>query len=279
VSAGALELGGSHVSAAVVDAATWRVEQAGRLPLDPHGSRGELLQTIGEAARTLAGADRVGVAAPGPFDYERGICLVRGLGKLEAIYGVDFRRELARTLALDPAAIRFLNDAEAFLLGESVVGAARGHDRAMGLTLGTGLGSAFLAGGGVVRAGEGVPPNGEVHVVPFRGAPVEDAISGRGITARYDGRADARETAARADAGDARARRAFASFGADLAEFLDPFVRGFRPTRVVVGGSIARAWRHFGDALPELAVPAEHLDDAALIGAAVYSCGDDWQSV
>jgi predicted NBD/HSP70 family sugar kinase len=241
VSVGALELGGSHVSAAVVDLATWRVEQADRLPLDPHGSRGELLETIGEAARILAGAGRLGVAAPGPFDYERGVCLVRGLGKLEALYRVDLREELARALALDGSAIRFLNDAEAFLLGESVVGAARGHDRAIGLTLGTGLGSAFLAGGELVRAGEGVPSNGEVHVVPFRGAPVEDAISGRGITARYDGRADAREIAARADAGDARASRAFASLGADLAEFLDPFVRGFRPTRVVTSATPCRS--------------------------------------
>ena len=71
-------------------------------------------------------------------------------------------------------------------------GAARGHDRAMGITLGTGLGSGFLAGGEIVRSGAGVPPNGDLHVVPFRGAPVEDAISGRAISARFAGRTDAR---------------------------------------------------------------------------------------
>ena len=59
---------------------------------------------------------------------------------------------------LDPAWIRFLNDAEAFLLGESVAGAARGHAPRVGITLGTGLGSAFLADGEIVRSGPDVPP-------------------------------------------------------------------------------------------------------------------------
>ena len=67
---------------------------------------------------------RVGVAAPGPFDYENGICMVHGLGKLEGLFNVDMRAELARA-ACRPTSIRFLNDAEAFLLGESVAGAAR----------------------------------------------------------------------------------------------------------------------------------------------------------
>jgi predicted NBD/HSP70 family sugar kinase len=271
VSVGALELGGSHVSTCVVDVETWRVANACRLPFDPNDARPELLGAIRHAAGALTGVTRVGFAAPGPFDYENGICMVRGLGKLEGLFGVDLAAALAPVLQLDRAWIRFLNDAEAFLLGESVAGAARGHDRVVGLTLGTGLGSAFLADGEIVRSGEGVSPNGDLHVVPFRGAPVEDAISGRAISARFDGRTGAAEIAARAGAGDPGAVAAFASFGADLAEFLDPWVRAFRPTRVVVGGSIARAWRHFGAALPPIATVAERLDDAALLGAAAYA--------
>ena len=122
-----------------------------------------------------------------------------------------------------------------------------------------------------MRSGEGLPPNGELHVIPFRGAPVEDTISGRAISARFDGRTGAAEIAARADAGDVRAAAAFASLGADVAEFLEPWVRAFRPTRVVVGGSIALAWRHFSAALPPVATVAERLDDAPLLGAAAYA--------
>ena len=268
---GALELGGSHVSACVVDVETWRVSNPCRLPFDPKDSRPELLGAICRAAGALTGVTRVGVAAPGPFDYENGICKVHGLGKLEGLFNVDMRAELVHVLRLDGASIRFLNDAEAFLLGESVAGAAQGHERAIGITLGTGLGSAFLADREIVRSGEGVPPNGDLHVVPFRGAPVEDAISGRAISARFDGRTGAAEIAARAGAGDIGAAAAFASFGADLAESLEPWVRGFRPSRVVVGGSIACAWEHFGAALPPIATAATRIDDAALLGAAAYA--------
>jgi glucokinase len=41
-------------------------------------------------------------------------------------------------------AATFVNDAHAFLLGEAAVGAAAGHHRTVGITLGTRVGSAFL---------------------------------------------------------------------------------------------------------------------------------------
>jgi glucokinase len=272
---GALELGGSHVSAAGVDVPSASLHDLCRLPLDPGGTRGELLGTILHAARSIAGGVRhVGVAAPGPFDYERGICAIRGLGKLEALFGVDLRAELSRALPrVEPRSIRFLNDAEAFLLGEAHAGAARGRRRAIGITLGTGLGSAFLADGAIVREGRGVPPEGSLHLVPFQGGHVEDVISGRGIRARFDGQTSVEEIAARADHGDRSAAAVLAAVGTDLAEFLTAWVRDFRPSCVVVGGSIARAWSHFGPVLArELGVEtlqAARLDDAALLGAAV----------
>ena len=42
----------------------------------------------------------------------------------------------------------FVNDAEAFGLGEWRAGAARGRRRAVAITLGTGVGSVFVADGG-----------------------------------------------------------------------------------------------------------------------------------
>jgi glucokinase len=259
---GALELGGSHVSAALVDLGSGRVDGPIRVSLDPGASREELLRMLDQAADHVRGYEPVGFAVPGPFDHERGICLIKGLAKLEALYGVDLRK------VLDLDAV-FVNDAEAFLLGEAEAGAARGHDRAIGLTLGTGLGSAFLAGGELVREGNAVPPNGDFHVVPFRGGAVEDVISARGIRATA-GR-DPEVLAALANDGDAEAAAAFSTFGRDLAEFLEPWLEAFRPSVVVVGGGIAGAWRHFASELPSIAVPAERPEEAALIGAAVWA--------
>jgi glucokinase len=276
MSVAALELGGSHVSAARVIVATWRVGDTLRLPLDPHGTRAELLECIVVAARSVAqGVTRVGVAVPGPFDYGRGVCTIRGVRKLDALFGVDLRSELSRVFpAADAAAIRFVNDAEAFLLGEAAAGAGRGYSRVMGVTLGTGLGSAFLVDGEIVRGGPGVPAERELHRVPFRGAPVEDVLSGRGLRVRFGEDVDAARIAALADGGDRRAAAVFASFGADLGTFLAPPVREFGAQCVVVGGAIARAWPHFGaslaDALTVDVSPAARLDAAALLGAALH---------
>jgi glucokinase len=264
VSVAAFELGGSHVAAGLVDLDAGAVAQR-RLALDPHASRGELLGRIREAAAVAAGAERLGVAAPGPFDYEAGVARMRH--KLAALYGVDLRRELADALDLAPDAVRFLNDANAFLLGEWLNGAARGVDRILGVTLGTGLGSAFLAGGALV-------PALELYRLGFRGRPVEETISARGIAAAYGTDVPVAEVAARGRAGDGRARAAFERAGADLGEFLLPHAGRLGADRVVVGGSIALSWDLLGAALLArlpCAVRAANVEDAALVGAAYYA--------
>lgn len=260
MSVAALELGGSHVAAGRVDLEAGTVARR-RVALPPEASRDELLDCIRAAAAAAAGAQRLGVAAPGPFDYAAGVPRLRH--KLAALYGVDLRSELAAALGVPPAAIRFLNDADAFLLGEWLTGAARGADRVLGVTLGTGLGSAFLANGTLA-------PGVELYRLSFRGRPVEETISAFGI----GGGAPVAKLAARARGGDELARAAFERAGTDLGEFLLPHVARLRAERVVVGGSIARAWDLLGTALcarvPD-AVRAANPDDAALVGAAYHA--------
>ena len=282
---GAIEIGGTHVSAARVDIDRVRLDppDAPRLSLDGGGSREELLGTIGRAARGVADPriERCGVATPGPFDYERGVSQIRGLGKLDALYGVDVRDYLAREMSLTrPTWIRFLNDAHAFVLGEWWAGGARGHARALGVTLGTGLGSGFLADGALVASGPLVPPEGRLDLVPFGGRPVEDTLSSRGIAEAFGGSVPVSELADRARRGDADARAAFMRFGSALGEFLDPWIARFAPTAVVFGGSITRAWDLFADTFRESSyaasrldrcAPAERLDAAPLLGAAYYA--------
>jgi predicted NBD/HSP70 family sugar kinase len=273
----ALDLGGTHVSAATVDVGSASVVPASRVreELPAGAGRDDLLGRIRAAAiAALSGqVEAAGVAVPGPFDYERGICLVEH--KLESLYRVDLRAEVASALSLPLHTVGFLNDAEAFLLGEWWAGAARGHDRAVGITIGTGLGSAFLEHGSIVRTGGRVPPGGELYRVPFRNAPVEERISRRALLARYDADGvEVVEVARRARAGEQRARDAFDALSTDLADFLGPWLATFAPSCLVVGGSIARSWdllEHGLSALEaDLAVltPAEHIDDAALLGAA-----------
>jgi glucokinase len=261
----AVELGGSHVAAGRVDLDTGTVAQQ-RRALDSGASREELVERIRDVAVAAAvGAERLGVAAPGPFDYESGVA--RMTHKLPALFGVDLRRELADALRLEPGAIRFLNDAGAFLLGEWLTGAARGAERVLGVTLGTGLGSAFLVRGEL-------EPAPDLYRLAFRGRPVEEAISARGISAAYDGNVRVAEIAARARGGDGRALDAFQRLGDDLGQFLVPHVERLAADRLVVGGAIAGAWDLFEAALHmrvAAAVPAGNAEDAALVGAAHYA--------
>jgi glucokinase len=284
---GALDIGGTHVSAGRIDLLSATVDPATRVrvPLPRAGGREQLVAAILRAARSIAAPDvrRLAVAVPGPFDYSAGVSRIDH--KLEGLRGVDLRSELCAALGLpDPSAAHFLNDADAFVLGEWWAGAARGHARAVGITLGTGLGSGFVEDGRLVHAGPRVPDGGDLYRLRFRGAPVEQTISRGALLARYgeDG-IDVEEIATRARAGERDARRVFEELGESLAEFLTPWGQRFEPTCLVVGGAIARSWNLLETRLRtglesveglRTVAAAEQMDDAPLLGAARFASSD-----
>ncbi len=283
---GALDIGGTHVSGGRVNVASASLEAGSRAfePLPAAAGRAELLAAISRVTRSIAEPDlaSLGVSAPGPFDYSSGVSEITH--KLEGLHGVDLRAELHAAAALQDIPIQFLNDAEAFLLGEWWAGAARGHVRAVGVTLGTGLGSAFSDEGEIVRSGVGVPPRGGLYAEPFRGAPVEQTISRAALLAAYGAGSeegiDVEQIADRALAGEQSAYRVFTDLGTALGQFLAPWLRAFEPSCLVVGGSIARSWDLFAGALRTGLGPipglrtvtvAGQLEDAQLLGAAFYA--------
>jgi glucokinase len=179
-----------------------------------------------------------------------------------------------------PTQLAFLNDAAAFLLGEAAAGAAHGAERAIGIALGTGIGSAFAVNGEWVTSGGGVPPGGEIWNYPYRGGIVEDLISTRALRKDYRDRTgrDEEVAAIAAAAGtDADARVVFEQFGTNLGEVLRDVCGKFAPAIVVIGGGISRSAQLF---LPSAEkqlhglgftlVPARLLDEAHLVGAASY---------
>jgi glucokinase len=282
---GALELGGTHVTSALVSLGARTVDPGtvGRDELDPSAGRDELVRGLIAAAQRLARRDVTGwgVATPGPFDYARGVSRIRGVAKLDGLYGVDLRAELSSALHLRPADVAFLNDADAFLIGEWWAGAAQGHERAMGVTLGTGLGSAFLERGRIIETDPRVPAEGRLDLLSFHGAAVEDTLSRRGLRAAYGADdPDVVEIARRARAGESRANRVLRSFGAALGVFLAPWLERFDPTCLVFGGSIARSWDLWSNEFRAACAPAAnmytcdvamHLEEAPLLGAAYHA--------
>jgi glucokinase len=295
----ALEVGGTHVTAAVVDLATGQVLTAtrNRRPLDSGGPATDVIQTLLAVAAPVAAAGRnatLGVAIPGPFDYARGIGRFEGVAKFASLSGLDVGAALRAGLDGMVARIAFLNDADAFVLGEWAWGAAVGHRRAVGVTLGTGIGSGFLDEGRVVVDGPLVPPDGSVHLLSIDGQPLEETVSRRALLRRarlaiegLPSDADVLDVARSARAGDPRARRVFDDALSVLGAALAPWLVRFEASVLVVGGSMAGSWdlvrpplvaalRRAGPALAGLAVRrAAHPEDSALIGAAIHGLAVD----
>jgi glucokinase len=278
----ALDVGGTSVKSALVAPGGQVIERPSITIIDSSGEADSILTTFAQIIRAHLGesqtSDLIGVALgfPGPFDYAAGICLIQGVEKYGAIYGLNMRDALRARLDLGDLPILFRNDAEAAVVGEARYGAGQDYRRLIGVTLGTGCGSAFLVDGIPVTSGPGVPPNGWLYPVLFRGLRADDVFSRRGLEARLRAESVAernvKDAAEAARAGDAGARQVFETFGADLGTFLNSFAVAFAADVVLVLGRIAGAMDLFGpplrQALSVHALPGERGPDAALLGAA-----------
>jgi glucokinase len=282
-----LDVGGTHVTAALVDPASWHIlGSACRLDVDSTAEADTILDTFARAAAALDVAQhaRWAVAMPDPFDYAQGIGRFHGVAKYEALDGVDVRAGLLARLPGTPADIVFCNDADAFTVGEWVAGAAAGATRVVGLTLGTGVGSGWVDAGAIVDPG--TPPGGRAHRLTVDGVPLEEAMSRRAIRRAFaaatgDQAADVREIAEQARAGGAAATAVLSRAVQALGRALAGPVRAFGADVVVVGGSMARSWPLFEPWFREGAGPvsmpptrvAADADGAPLIGAAYVAAG------
>jgi len=244
------DVGGSHVSCAVCSGPEF---QLGPVFKEHHPEEQtseafvDLLQRLGELAsaglRQLAGAT---LAMPSPFDFAAGVSLMRH--KLPYLYGVDLRLALAQRFGWQPAEVSFVNDADAYLLGEIGAGAGRGFARVIGMTLGTGTGGGFAVNGKLVTEGPGVPRGGEIWDIPYEGGIVEDCLSTRAIEGGYQkrtGKACDVATIASAAAEDPAAQETFTEFGFHLGRVLGAILADFHPDAAVLGGGIAHASRLF----------------------------------
>lgn len=239
-----VDVGGSHITAAIVDTLERSVLKHSlvRKKIDPHASAEEI---IGVWTATLKAAEQafgykcthLAVSMPGPFDYENGISFIKGMHKYDALYGQDIKQLFAGRMELPAKAIHFLNDAEAFLRGEIFGSSEDTSARVLGLTLGTGLGSALFEHGKVKDLNLGS--------APFLEGIAEDYISTRGILAHYQWLGgneiqDVKTLVQRMD-NDAKAAKAIGQLAQWLADFLLQQLPHLKPDQVIIGGNISKA--------------------------------------
>ncbi len=265
----AVDMGGtslkcSLINPAYIDSSISR-EYFCEMPIDSQGSGRAIIETlirsIEAVLKKAALADLriigIGISTPGPFDYQKGISLMKH--KFKAIRGLDLKRKIARQLKLDERfPIKFMGDCVAFLTGEFHLGAARGCVRIIGITLGAGIGSGFMINGRIVSVGKGVPPGAGIWCLPYRGGIVEDWISRDAIIRRYERLGgsptqdlDVDRLASLAFGGDKTSLQVFEELGSVVGKVLGPIASEFKADCIVFGGGISKSFSLFAKSLKE----------------------------
>ncbi len=271
------DIGGSHISTGIYIVNTCTIQEGSviREEVLSKGSADDILTSWGSAFKHVlknSGQPVTGlsVAMPGPFDYEKGISYIKGLDKYEALYGLNIKEMLAGLLKLDPQMIRFRNDAESTIAGEVLAGAGKEFDKVIGVTLGTGFGSAYSE--------NKITKDINLGSEPYKDSIADDYLSTRWFLRRY------KELTGIVLTGGVKelsliakkskvAQDIFKEFAVNMADFLKKPVGQLKPEVLIICGNIAKASGFF---LPELTKALHPLpiklaqlgENAPLIGAA-----------
>jgi predicted NBD/HSP70 family sugar kinase/mannose-6-phosphate isomerase class I len=265
-----VDVGGTHFSAALAEDGRLLADTYRRLPVDAAAGAAHLLDTLAGLMNAVMGlvevpVSGIGIAIPGPFDYDGGVSMIQGLNKYENLYGLNIREALRDRLKTLAVPIRFENDAACFGLGAARSAAGKKYNKLIVVTLGTGLGACFIDHGLLLKSGPGVPTSGYLYNIPFKGGIAEDYLSARWLLGMYPA-TTVREMAERAGR-DAVAAAAFRELGVNLGLLLTPWIRRFEADAIVIGGGIASAYALFGPSMG-LEVPVIVPEDAERVGLA-----------
>jgi glucokinase len=300
---GAVDIGGTKIAAALVDAEGVVLSQAS-VPTPAADGAGavvaaavRILRDLGNAAGDLAA---VGVGAAGVIDPDTGV-VVGATDALPGWTGTALKREFEHAFGT-PVAVD--NDCHAHALGEHWRGAASGCRSVLLAAVGTGVGGSWLLDGAVHHGASFAA--GHIGHVPVPGAAgrectcggmshVEAVAAGPAMTAAYRTRIGATAeqipglaaVAARADAADPVAREVIEAGAIALGQGLGGLTNVLDPDVVLVGGGVTGCgpvwWKALEEAWAAELLPAVRGRvelraaalgaDAALVGAARLGWG------
>jgi glucokinase len=283
-----LDFGGSKIAVAVADlAGVWL--GSGRVQTEPSlGARWNLEHGI-SAGRALLDNVTPGqeLVAVGACTF--GIPATYGIRLAPAIPGwgeLSLGLELAAAFAT--RAVSVATDVKAAAAAEARSGALVGHDPALYVNLGTGLAVAIVCGGKVVSGANGAAGEigyclrqpGDLELDRADRVVLEEVVSGMAVAAAGTRRTGEELSAAdvfAAEREDARLHGTLDDFVRELSFHLVNLAVAVDPSRIAVGGGMARSWPRLEGPLrqaldanvpypPELVLGAYPFE-AALMGA------------
>jgi glucokinase len=244
-----VDLGGTKILAGVV-ARDGSVVRRHERPT-PQDSQERVVAELEAAVAELLDESvaALGFGVPSPIDQARGVVVRCVNVPLEDAPLRDWMQErFSIPVGLD-------NDANAAAIGEWRLGAGRGQDDLVMLTLGTGVGGGVISAGRPFRGWNGAGAEFGHVVIVHDGRPCQGACTGRGhleayvsgmsVTAAareaFGPSADAHRLVRLANEGDEQARELLAEVGRYLGSGLGSFVNVFGPQLVVLGGGFGVA--------------------------------------
>jgi len=239
-----VDIGGTGIKAALVDETTGELAtERIRLPTPSPATPQAVAQVVGEVLDRIGVDGPVGLAVPAVV---RGRVIETASHIDPTWIGVDavdfFSRVTGRPVAV-------MNDADAAGIAEVRFGAGRGHDGVVVvITLGTGIGSALFVDGTLV-------PNSELGHLPLHEGEAEQWAA-ESVRERED--------------------LPWSEYACRLQAYLELVQRVLWPQLIIIGGGISNVADEF---LPMIElrtpmVPAQLLNHAGIIGAALYAPGE-----
>lgn len=251
-----VDVGGSHVTASIFHEGEWQIPLSmARRTIDAYGPAKDILDAIAACIGEVRqpGCAAIGIAFPGPFDYQKGVCAIPAtVGKFGHLFGWHVKQALQDRPETGGLPVYFANDAHCFARGAQEILRLKGESTVL-LTLGTGFGSAFLKDGTLATSGAGIPDSGAYFDQPFGNALADDYFSTRWLHQAFATATGRDITSVRemATTHIAQAIPVFSTFGDNLGAFLRPRLEAFGCRELVIGGNIARASAYFEPALQQ----------------------------
>ncbi len=175
-----VDVGGSHVSASLFDMSHSRKQSLDflRKDINAFDNAYNILEAIGNCIKELQSEkmaiDSVGIAFPGPFDYENGVSAIVNVGgKFKQTFGLHIRQALKDLTGLTNTPFVFSNDAHCFAVGAYHRYHLRSK-RTVFLTLGTGFGSAYMENGVLLPQHPSLPAMESFYNESFLNAKADD---------------------------------------------------------------------------------------------------------
>ena len=281
-----LDIGGTFVKSSLGIAGKGAVEGTFMsTPISSNGTAEEITEAfrtavsgqIRRAAEEGFAIEAVCAALPGPFDYKKGIFLMKH--KFAAVYGASFREILGDVITPDTR-LAFVHDVNGALLGALSVDASLREGNVAMVTLGTGLGFTYAVEGEVQESETGSPAKG-LWNAPYMGGILEEYVSRRGLIRLYAEQGgklaegeDVKEISIRARNGEEVALQAFSKAGSHLAAGASQLISELGIRKIIFGGQISRSFdlmeKSLCEGLPEnVEVKASSdIEGMVLVGAA-----------